>query len=55
MLLFTRPKKELIWKKVAAIFENVDIILAEEIKGSQPKIEVVRAEKGRRVTTPEKT
>jgi cyclic pyranopterin phosphate synthase len=42
-------------EKVAAIFENVDIILVEGNKrGSQPKIEVVRAEKGRQVTTPEK-
>ncbi|NLT96148.1 MAG: cyclic pyranopterin monophosphate synthase MoaC [Clostridia bacterium] len=42
-------------EKVAAMLEDVDIILVEgNKKGTQPKIEVIRAEKGREVTVPEK-
>lgn len=49
----TTERKEL--AKIAEMFEGVDIILVEGNKrGHQPKIEVVRKEKGTKVISPEK-
>jgi len=49
----THERKDL--EKVAGIIEGVDIILVEGNKhGNQPKIEVVRKEKGTKVSSPEK-
>jgi len=49
----TNSRKDI--ESVAGIFEEVDIILVEgNKKGNQPKIEVVRKEKGIKVCSPEK-